>query len=120
MTNSAIMGEFLGRRCCGGHRHIQLKGGDRCARAAIYTPEFAEALVEGFKLHCLKTNRPPSKRTYSRKQEGSLKARDKIDASLNSLDINENDPEDCPTIEELSEMYALLPQSGDDTTPEKR
>ena len=35
ITNSAIIADHLGRRCEGNHKHYQLKGGDRCARAAI-------------------------------------------------------------------------------------
>ena len=51
LTNSVIMGDYLGRRCQGGHRHVALKGGRRCALAALYTKEFCEAIVTAFKKH---------------------------------------------------------------------
>merc|ERR1711884_652036 len=75
MTNSLVMGEFLARKCCGGHTHIPLKGGTRCSKAAIYTPEFAEAIVESYKLHLASMKKSSGKHS----QKGSLKARDCMD-----------------------------------------
>ena len=37
LTNSEILGDHLARRCFGEHKHGHLKGGDRCAKAAVYT-----------------------------------------------------------------------------------
>ena len=51
VTNSCTIGDHLARKCCGGHRHVHLKGGRRAALAAVYTPEFCEAIVEAYKLH---------------------------------------------------------------------
>ena len=51
LTNSEILGNHLSRRCFGEHKHAHLKGGDRCAKAAVYTSTFCNAVVEGFKLH---------------------------------------------------------------------
>ena len=47
LTNSAAMGEYLARKCEGGHVHMPLIGGDRATRAAVYTPELCQAIVEG-------------------------------------------------------------------------
>ena len=37
VTNSAILGKHLAKKCPGNHQHSQLKGGHRCQHAAIYT-----------------------------------------------------------------------------------
>ena len=108
MTNSLVMGEFLARRCCGGHRHAHLWGGSRCAQAAIYTAEFAEAIVEGYKMHVAKTKTSPRKH-----QQSSLKARECMDSSLHYIELDQDDPEDCPTLDELFDIYVRLPESKD-------
>ena len=82
LTNSATMGEYLARRCEGGHRHVRLKGGARATRAAVYTAEFCQAVVEGYKLHKSKL------KERAVKQYGSLKERDQVDSSLNTLELS--------------------------------
>ena len=54
LTNSATMGKYLSRRCKGNHTHGICKGGNTAAKAAIYTPQFCEAVVEAYKLHVRK------------------------------------------------------------------
>ena len=51
ISNSKIMVEHLSRRCLGDHMHVQLKGGTRTSRAAIYSPMFCEEIVSGYKKH---------------------------------------------------------------------
>ena len=62
LTNSAIVGEYLAKKCQKDHQHMPLEGGDRCSRAATYTPEFCEAIVEAYKLH-LDVHRKKTKRS---------------------------------------------------------
>ena len=113
MTNSEVMGNCLARKCCGGHRHVLLKGGSKCARAAVYTNDFAEGIVESYKMHLRKTGqiKRKSKKTYSRKQRGSLEARNHIDAPIDELGTFEDDPEDNPTMGEVCEVIARLSES---------
>ena len=87
MTNSQVLGNHLARRCLGNHKHIQLKGGNKCTDAALYTREFCEAVVDGFKLHLAKAGKPC-------RRVGSLQARDFEDSRANTLDLAEDDPED--------------------------
>ena len=51
LTNSEIMAKTLAKRCNGEHRHVQLFGGQRCSKAAVYTVEFAQAIVDACRLH---------------------------------------------------------------------
>ena len=51
ITNNLKFSQHLSRHCNGEHAHQQLKGGSRSAQAAIYTEEFCEAIVEGYKKH---------------------------------------------------------------------
>ena len=53
LTNSLVLAIHLARRCCGGHKHIHLKGGRKATMAALYTDEFCESIVEGYKLHMI-------------------------------------------------------------------
>ena len=122
MTNSKIVGEYLARKCCGDHSHAQLKGGNRCTLAATYTPEFAQALVEGYKLHMrAKGAESANSKTVSPScKEGSLRFRDTIDSPLNALEINAEDEEDLLPIDVLTDMFsALLPESKIDENSEK-
>ena len=91
LTNSTVMGEKLAKRCTGGHRHVRLKGGNRCSRAAIYTVEFCEAVVAAYKAH------QSAKRRKDRLR-GSLKARDNADSILHNIEIAADDESDCPDI----------------------
>ena len=66
------MAKHLGRKCKGGHKHVQLAGGTRATKAAVYSQEFAMAIVEGDRLHRAATQK--SKRKGNRlKQKCSLK-----------------------------------------------
>ena len=56
------MGEYLARQCEGGHKHAHLKGGDRTKKAAIYTQEFCQAIVDGYKVHKAKANKKSIKK----------------------------------------------------------
>ena len=71
MTNNSQFAQFLARRCDGSHGHIHLKGGKRASDAAVYTPEFCESIVEGFKLHGFRN--PP-------KVRDSVRERDQLDS----------------------------------------
>ena len=110
MTNSSVMGEFLGRRCCGGHKHIPLIGGSRCSKAAVYTNRFAEAIVEAYKLHLkaqkkLRTTTTNTDTINGKSvRRGSLNSRNKMDLPLDGLEINDDDPNDVPSIDELMEI----------------
>merc|ERR1711994_121104 len=76
ITNSAIVGEYLARKCQKDHQHFQLKGGDRCLRAATYTPEFCEAIVEAYKLHLEEQERQKLKKNLMKTgSPGEAKAR---------------------------------------------
>ena len=93
---------------------MALKGGRRCADAAIYTREFCSAIVEGYRLHVEQARRRCERR-------GSLRARDYVDSILNEICIGADDEEDCPGIDELVnlltdevDVHARLPKSTDD------
>ena len=93
MTNSEILGNHLARMCLGNHKHARLKRGDKCTKAALYTREFSEAIVEGFKLHLAKTGK-------SCERKGSLQSRDFEDSRLNTIDLAEDDPEETSAPDE--------------------
>ena len=66
-------------------------------------PPFTEAVVEGFKMHRLKSGQ-------SCKRIRSLQARDFADSRANTLDLAVDDPEDCPSLDEIMEVFANLPE----------
>ena len=47
LTNSPRLADALLRRCGGGHKHVQLVGGDRAAKAAVYPPGLCKAMCKG-------------------------------------------------------------------------
>ena len=98
--------------------HAPLKGGRKCADAAIYTKEFCMAIVEGYRLHVKDTQRRCSRR-------GSLRARDYIDSIFNDINIGTDDDEDNPKINDLISLiceeaypHARLPKSTEGDTDE--
>ena len=101
LTNSPIIGKFLARKCSGGHRHVRLWGGRKATAAATYSPDFCEAIVEGYKLHIADQRR----RAGQGQQRGSLKARDKMDSDIHEVSLLEDDEEDLPGIDELLDIY---------------
>ena len=100
LTNSTIMARHLARRCNGSHKHGQLKGGQRCHKAAVCTAEFCKAICEGYKKHWQKHGKKMNQRS-------SLKARDFLDSDCNTLQIGEDDPEDVPILDELLDNGCL-------------
>ena len=50
LTNHEALEELLGRRCTGGHRHVQLVGKHACAKAAQYTKGLCDAVVKGIQI----------------------------------------------------------------------
>ena len=105
VTNSSILGKHMAKKCPGTHQHGLLKGGTRCQRAATYTREFCEQVVEGFKLH--------RRRWNTKKQKGSLTSRDTLDSDLNLLEIGADDPDDMPNVETLCEIYSSNGSAND-------
>ena len=49
LTNAEEVADLLGRRCDGGHRHVQLMSG-RAKAAAVYSQELCRAMIQGFDL----------------------------------------------------------------------
>ena len=47
-TNSRAIAEKLSVRCSQDHYHVELKGGRRCADAAVYPDALCDAILEGY------------------------------------------------------------------------
>ena len=103
LTNSEAIAKHMSRKCCGGHNHTHLIGGQRATSAATYTQEFCEGLVEGYKLHirAIRKQRRGSSGSSKCKQNGSLYSREGLDSDLHYIELDASDPEDLPTIDEL-------------------
>ena len=104
MTNSKIMGTALSKKFNGGHKHLELKGGSRCAKAAIYTKQFCAAVVKAYQKHWKRWGR-------SKPRQGNLPFRDYVDSQANDLQIGADDLNDCPTIDELIDMLCIQPSA---------
>ena len=105
LTNSTVIADYLGRKCLGGHRHVQLFGGDKCARAAIYTPEFSRAIVEAYRLHKAHIGSRSSSSKQKKSLIGSLEARDNHYSPTTTPTLADDDVEDLPSISDLMEIY---------------
>ena len=82
LVNSSVMAKCLAKRCSGSHKHGQLKGGSKCAKAAVYTPQFCKAIVQAYQQHWHKYLLSFRRKTISRNGLAEIAAENALGAVM--------------------------------------